>query len=233
MLDYFRTPRVPIKTPLAGAATVTEILPLWEVPFQLAERVRGSSVVLSETWHPYTLTATEAAGGTGGSSGHAKRMRRTHAKFAPLAGGSGNGTAIPVEYVLVNAPQTVAHVLNVSVGLLVSDTDQIIASHTLIQCILAGAAVVLVLGVFLLYNWSFRRVNIEKAIALHLFTTIPFGMLEELLANAEKTLKKFDKPDGEGQPDERLKLAAALQVVGVPSGAVAVDYCWGCCLICL
>ena len=224
LLDYFRTPRVPIRTPLGPTgAMATSILPLWEVPFRLAERVQDSSVMIAEAWHPYTLTAAEDhswdhhGGGHGG--GHAKRHKTAHAKVAPastgpgakfatLAGGPGNATATPVQYVLTNAPQTVAHVLNVSVGLLVEDTTNIIALHTLLQCCVAGVALVLLLGLFLLYYWSFRRINIEKAIALQLFTTVPFGMLEQLLTNADKTLKRFDRPEEE--QDERSKLAASL-----------------------
>ena len=249
LLDYFRTPRVPIKTPLGEtSAMATSILPLWEVPFRLAERVRDSGAKIAKTWQPYTLTADEEhswdhhGGGHGG--GHAKRHKTARGKFAPaaagpdakaapgatgpgakfatLAGGdSGNATATPVQYVLINAPKTVAHVLNVSVGLLVEDTTNIIALHTLLQCCVAGAALVLLLGLFLLYYWSFRRINIEKAIALQLFTTIPFGMLEQLLTNADKTLKRFDRPEEE--QDERSKLAASLAENGQDGSPTATN----------
>ena len=110
-----------------------------KVPLQLAERVRG------------VITRKRPA-----DSGRTAPRQAARAKFAVAAAGAGNTTLLPVQYILVTAPQTVAHVLNVSIGLLVTDTGTITASHTLLQCLLAGAAVVLLLGLLLLYRTCSR-----------------------------------------------------------------------------
>ena len=183
MLDFFRVPKVPLitTTDTSPRHEFTEIVSMWDVGFITATNIYAFADSLSGGHHG------NSSGGGGAPHG---------AKFKVQAGASGSEKLdLGLKFLMDNGPTTIAHSWNVSVNTLVADGDSLVQQHGVLQVVVAVGAVTVVLGVFIVYSWSFRRINIEKSIALHLFTKIPYATLENLAEEAEMLLENFDRPD--------------------------------------
>jgi len=184
-LDFFRTPRITIHTTLDSKPrqVITEIMSIWDMGHLSYEKFMKVADIIDSANSNLTFDTT----------GHRH-------KFHTLAGGPSNGISVPSEILWVreNVPTGVLHGWNVTLAMLVEDADNQIWDHAVIQIILTISVVTMLLGISVVYGWSFRRINIEKSIVLNLFTHIPFPVLEKLADELEVQISQMDKPDDHG-----------------------------------
>jgi hypothetical protein len=75
----------------------------------------------------------------------------------------------------------------------VEDAAKEAQSHFYVQSALAMIALTVALVIYLMHKWSFKVVNVDQLIALHLFMLIPKSEMNELVQEARAVVDRFDK----------------------------------------
>ncbi|KAJ9472612.1 hypothetical protein DIPPA_03215 [Diplonema papillatum] len=112
-----------------------------------------------------------------------------------------------VKFVLVNAPQRIATAFNQSMEYYEDEAKyQLMRSLESIVWLFAASSAV-ILAIYLLFLWNFKKITVSKLVILQLFTLIPYDTLARLSLDAEERVSAV-----RGMARHKTKRAGEMQL---------------------